>query len=392
MEVPKVNMLALITDAAPSANSSTAREVVDLVRLCEEKKVPLLLIHPSRSPEDVFSQNALRINCNPPFYKSKNNILRLVSELYTALFFSLKILITPKNKLNLSIIALISPSVFNFMAAAALKKKTNAPIYLILRDMFPFWLIDANVLKENGVVFKFLKYFADRQMMSADYIGVESQKSLEIFSNYYPLYKNKAEILWNWYTPLQVQVDSRRRKDLVKLIYAGSIGYAQGLEHFLALIEHWKNRSDVEVHFAGRGKYLENIISYRSKNNIINFYVHEEVKSDLFEKFLGQFDIGLFFLNHNIEMSSIPGKFMSYVSNGIPVLGSVNKSNELISIVDENNFGILDCSGDIKKFLRSADEIINQYKGGGFSKIEIQEKSQIYFSTSRVLKQILKHA
>lgn len=378
--------LVLITDASPSINSSTSREVFDLVNEFKQQNHSLFLIYPCVNHIDRYSSDDESITCRPIFYKSKNLKLRFVSEIYISLCLSIKILFYRK-KIKTKNILCISPSIFLVFPSLLLKKINRGFLYLMLRDMFPCWLADAGIIKKESLIFIFLKKIADLQMRSADRIGVESEKSKSIFLDRYPSCIRKAEVLLNWITTAPVKRRSTGKTKL-KLIYAGSIGQAQGVKFFKALLMHLRNNNQVDICLVGRGNRLNEIQNFVIDNSISNFQLLPQVASKNFDDFLRGFDIGLFFLNPDLRASNIPGKFMSYVMNGLPVLGAVNQDNELISMVSENRLGYLDSSGKVDKFLYFSDILISEVREGKFDSVAIRERSSEFFSTQNAVKQL----
>jgi glycosyltransferase involved in cell wall biosynthesis len=384
-------MIALITDAAPSANSSTSREVQDFTDICKANNCQIVLIYPSKDREDKYMGGSFSITCRPIFYKSNNLFLRLISEVYIALMISIKIMLIDRSKLRVSKVIFISPSIFNIFPSVIFKKMSRADLYLVLRDMFPFWMVDIGKIKEGSIAFLIFKKLADLQMKSSTFIGVESKNSLNFFLEKYPEYTNKTEILWNWISTKKKQDSEFINRKIIKVIYAGSIGEAQGVSNFIALVNHWKHRNDIEVHIFGRGVGLRSLQLFAKNQDVNNLFVHQQVAGKIFDECLKEYDVGLFFLRHDLRASNIPGKFMSYVMNGLPVLGSVNPENELISFVALNGLGYLDSSGVEKNFLDYADMIINDVKSKKFSSQIIQMRSLRYFSTQRAFEQIMKN-
>ena len=54
-------------------------------------------------------------------------------------------------------------------------------IYLILRDMFPQWIIDKGLIKEKSLAAYFFRYYEKLNYMTSDCIGVQSKANLDIF-------------------------------------------------------------------------------------------------------------------------------------------------------------------------------------------------------------------
>ncbi len=383
--------LGILTDAAPSANSSTSREVADLIDECNAKNVVVSVYHPKLFPNDNYTEAFSRTTCRGLFYKNKRLALRFISEVSMSTSLTASILFKAGNAEKIDLLLWISPSIFNLLPAFILKKRNGAKIYLMLRDMFPYWAANIGIISRKGVVFKLLKTIADAQMSLADRIGVESSRSLEIFKSIYPQHCQKVEILRNWIT---VKSNTSNRAAnvadrIIRIIYAGNIGLAQGVDHFIALLGFLKDKKDIEVHFVGRGNALGKLVAFSEQEKISNFYLHEPIPFAEFDSFLVNFDMGLVFLDFNIHASNIPGKAMSYLMNGLPVLGSINPGNELEIFVHENKLGCLDSSGNVNNFFSKIDCMVTNYRLGKYQSIEIKKKAEMYFSTQTACDQIV---
>jgi len=68
---------------------------------------------------------------------------------------------------------------------------------------------------------------------------------------------------------------------------------------------------------------------------------------------------GVLSLNHKHKLDNIPGKLLTYLSNNIPVIGSLNKANDLISLNERYRFGLLDDSNSVNNLTKLFDELID---------------------------------
>ena len=106
---------------------------------------------------------------------------RLLAELRysSSIIKGLKIIDTD----NIDGIICFSPSIFYHKAICWLKNEYQIKAYLIVRDIFPKWLLDAGILKE-GPLFRFFRKEEIKLYKSVDFIGIESIKDLDYFNNY----------------------------------------------------------------------------------------------------------------------------------------------------------------------------------------------------------------
>ena len=90
-----------------------------------------------------------------------------------------------------------SPTIFFGPVVAKLKKLCNCRSYLVLRDFFPQWAVDANLIKKGSLVESYFKFFETISYRNADMIGVMSPRNLEIF-NQKTSYRYNTSVLRNW--------------------------------------------------------------------------------------------------------------------------------------------------------------------------------------------------
>ena len=125
-----------------------------------------------------------------------------------------------------------SPSIFFGKAINWLKRKKYRKTYLIIRDIFPKWALDAGLLRK-GVVYYFFKFIEKQLYNSVDFLGIESKSDLKYFSRYIDTKRQTLEVLNNWSSPLDVSkihnnsdyIDSK----YTNIVYGGNVSEAQDL-------------------------------------------------------------------------------------------------------------------------------------------------------------------
>ncbi|WP_284313282.1 glycosyltransferase family 4 protein, partial [Proteus mirabilis] len=85
------------------------------------------------------------------------------------------------NKDSFDGIIYYSPSIFWGKLVNNLKKKCQCPSYLILRDLFPQWVVDAGMLKSGSLIEKYFRFFEQYSYKQASIIGLMSKKNLDFF-------------------------------------------------------------------------------------------------------------------------------------------------------------------------------------------------------------------
>ena len=89
-----------------------------------------------------------------------------------------------------------SPTIFFGLLAKRFRRQ-GTYVYLVLRDMFPQWIIDAGLIKEKSIAAYFFRFFESLNYETSDCIGVQSQANLELFEKKFSNHNN-VRILRNW--------------------------------------------------------------------------------------------------------------------------------------------------------------------------------------------------
>jgi glycosyltransferase involved in cell wall biosynthesis len=250
-----------------------------------------------------------------------------------------------------------SPSIFFGRFIAKLKVLHGCRAYLILRDIFPDWAADLGVMWK-GPHYWLFKAFARYQYSVAERIGIESPANRKYFASS----GRQIEILRNWIdvqfssAPLILPDELRDRRILV---YAGNMGVAQDMDNLLRLARRLADRDDVRLLFIGSGTEVPRLQLEARRMHLKNVVFHAQVESDKLRQLLRSCHIGLLSLSPKLRTHNIPGKLLSYVEAGLPVLGSVNFGNELKQIVEEAGAGIVAWNGDDDALLDAATKLLD---------------------------------
>ena len=258
-----------------------------------------------------------------------------------------------------------SPSIFLGPFVKRLKKISKSSGYLIVRDIFPGWLVDLGLLRK-GLLYLFLKFIEIQQYKIADTICVQAPGNLKYFSNeYQAISGQKIEVLHNWLGKISfeqstIKLSSTSLRNRKIFIYTGNMGVAQGVEIFLELAKKMKKRGDVGFVFIGRGSELEKLKKIAISNSLLNVLFFDEVPTHELGSLYRESVAGLLALDKRHLSHNIPGKFLSYMRAGIPALAIVNEGNDLISLMNDKVVGKVTASRSIDELERLASELIGQ--------------------------------
>ncbi|WP_217522765.1 glycosyltransferase family 4 protein [Vibrio metschnikovii] len=254
-----------------------------------------------------------------------------------------------------------SPSIFFGWLVSKIKTRCQCKAYLVLRDLFPQWTIDAGMIRSGSVIEKYFRFFEQYSYDQADMIGLMSEKNQQFF-NIATDSQYQTEILRNW-AELKPHVlnsadDSIRRKlnleDKVIYFYGGNIGHAQDMANLMRLARAMMKHERAHFLFVGQGDEVALINQLATEWALNNFTYLPSVNQDEFKNLLADVDIGLFSLSAHHTAHNFPGKLLGYMVQSIPILGSVNRGNDLLEIVNDNQAGFISINGEDDKLYQDA--------------------------------------
>lgn len=286
-----------------------------------------------------------------------------------------------------------SPSAFFSPFILYLKIFNSCKTYLILRDIFPKWAKDLNLIRSR-LIYEILEFYVKMQFLAADIIGVQSKGNLKFVQKKIFFKSNKVTVLNNWLSQTKIDkcklnlLNSKfKRKRIV--IYSGNMGISQGMETLIGLANSMRNNTDIVFLFIGRGtEYLKskNICKEIGLQNVV---FEDEIPSsqifDLYTKCL----CGLLVLDKKHKTHNIPGKLLSYLRAGLPVFAIVNKKNDLIKLVNENQVGFATDNFDISEAYINFEKFLNNIQKDYKIKVRCKELANSLFNTSKIVKEII---
>jgi glycosyltransferase involved in cell wall biosynthesis len=257
-----------------------------------------------------------------------------------------------------------APTIFFGPLAKRLKKR-GAYIYLIVRDMFPQWIIDQGIIRERSIAAYFFKYYEKINYEASDCIGLQSQANLDIFTEKFPFYKN-LKILRNWSALSALNNKNYNKEflnkynlsDKVILFYGGNTGHAQDMENVMRLAKNMALIDDAHFLIIGQGDEFDLIQSLKTKWRLRNVTILPAVSQVEFRSILAVTDIGLFSLAYNHSAHNFPGKLLGYMVESKPILGSVNPGNDLSSIINNSNAGFVFTNGEDRLLADAAISLV----------------------------------
>ncbi len=285
----------------------------------------------------------LRIIRVPTLKRKKNEKYNIVLNYLSYILGSLFIKKYIENVKFDAVISYATSPIYQSIPAIIYSKLNKSKLFLWVQDLWPNVLKDLNIIK-NIFILKILKISVEYLYKKSDVILAQSEKIRDIIK------KSKKETIL-FYNPSNIKKFKRHKIDLKKnkkIIFAGNIGKAQGLENLVEIGKFIKQKK-LLIHFEiiGEGsnkKYLQNLVKDSGLNKIIIF--RNYMKTAQLEKHLLKAHGLLVSLGNGEALSvTIPAKFQTYIAYGKPIftlgdniVSNIVKKHKIGFTLNKNNF------------------------------------------------------
>ena len=358
--------IALIADTFPPLRNSGAVQLRDLSREFARQGHNLTVLLPSPDLEEAWSLESnegyqvLRLKAPPT--KDIGYVRRTLGELIMPLAMLYRLRKSPLVNERWDGIVWYAPSIFHGPLVSALKKQSCCKGYLVIRDIFPEWAVDMGLMG-RGLPYKFFDTIARYQYSVANVIGVQTPSNKGYFDSWQRRAGRKLEVLQNWLGQLaEVRCTLRVTETALAgrkvFVYAGNMGIAQGMNILIDLAERLVNRTDVGFLFVGRGSDAARLQVLAQKRKLNNVLFFDEIHPDEIPDLYSQCCAGIVALDPRHHSHNIPGKFLTYMQSGLPVLANINAGNDLAQLIRNEQVGQVCESNSVDELVLLAEKLL----------------------------------
>jgi len=248
------------------------------------------------------------------------------------------------------------------------------------------------------VPYRLFKAIANYQNSVADVIGIQTVGNRDYFADWLRRPERRVEVLQNWLaaapdTGCSISVRNSSLAGRTIFVYAGNMGIAQGVGTLLDLADRVKQRTDLGFLFVGRGSDAQRLREDAAARRLDNVLFFDEIEPDAIPGLYAQCHIGLVALDPRHKTHNIPGKFLSYMQAGLPVLASITPGNDLEGMILREEVGRVCTDQSVETLQRLAlelvDELLSQPDGIAAVAERCKTLSAKLFSPAAVVRQIV---
>ncbi len=241
-------------------------------------------------------------------------------------------------------------------------KKYNVPHFLYVTDLWP-----ENVEYITGIHHPLIIYPIQKMV---DYIYKNSTKIFTCSKSFIPKIKERgicSENIEFWLQYAEEFYQPAEKRDLAdipdngrfQIMFAGNIGYAQGLELLVEAAEVL-SKEGVQICFTiiGDGSYKEELVSKIAESGLgAYFWFIERKPAEQIPSYFAFADALLVILSKSEVFSiTLPSKTQSCMACGKPLL--VSADGEIQDLVSGANAGLVSSAGDVGKFVENIKRML----------------------------------
>jgi len=227
-----------------------------------------------------------------------------------------------------------SPPLTLAFSGYLLSKFTGSKFIMNVSDVWPLSAKELGVIND-GVLYKWLESF-EKFLYRKSYLC--SGQSEEIVAHIKQSGGERVYLFRNGVDVRRFEIKETKfsNKDIIKIIYAGLLGVAQGIYDLARNIDF--KELNAELHIYGEGAEKVKLENYLSENQNKNIFLHKSVSREEIPEVLSGYYCTIIPLVNNIY-GAVPSKIYEAMAAGLPVLFS--GSGEGAKIIHDNKAGLV---------------------------------------------------
>ena len=389
--------IALIADVFPPLRSSGAIQLRDLSHELVRQGHRLTVMIPASDIDQPWLLEKLGgvevLRLKSPSTKDMSYARRTMGEFLMPFAMRRNLRKSPLADVRWDGVIWYAPTIFLGPIVNTLKKASACPSYLIIRDIFPEWAVDMGLLG-RGLPYRFLKVVEAYQYSVADVIGVQTPANLPYFSRAGLKPDQRVEVLQNWLahapnTGCSISVANSALAGRTIFVYAGNMGVAQGMGILIDLAERLRSREDIGFLFVGRGSDAQLLRDEAIRRELGNVVFYDEIAPEEIPGLYAQCHAGIVALDPRHKTHNIPGKFLTYMQAGLPVLASINPGNDLIQTIEGERVGRVCTDQSLESLERLVGGLVEDIRADTEMPARCKTLSARLFAPEAVVKQII---
>ncbi len=307
---------------------------------------------PTTERMDGFEVRRVRL-----FKESKSNF---VIRGFNVVLFMARILIHVvfhSRKYDIVMAATTPPVMIAWTASIAASVRRAKFVYHC-QDIHPELLELAGLVKE-GFLSNWLRNRDKQTVNRAARVVVLSRDMKETLLARGEIESKKIVTINNFMVPIFEKDDvsevpgSIKHPGKFRVLFAGNLGFFQGLETLIDAAKLLETHSNIEYVFLGEGAAKKALLERAGSLLDRTIFFHSVRPQREAEEFVRNADLSLISLSSDIYRAAFPSKTMTYLKMGSPILVTVEVGSELAELTQERRLGYVSAPGDPEALSRN---------------------------------------
>jgi glycosyltransferase involved in cell wall biosynthesis len=241
------------------------------------------------------------------------------------------------------------PLAFSFLLLSKIKR---SKIIGNIQDLYPQTIIDVGMLK-TPLIIRFFRVLEKFVYKNSDFLTVHSPNNKKYLTEQ-GASEDKVDVIYNGVDtdlikPMKkpFEFEGIDLRDNFVVSYAGVFAVHQGLDIILESAKLLERYKDIIFICAGDGFAKKNLIETVKKLELENSTFLPFQKKESYVKLLAASDVSLVCLSKEVTTPVVPGKLMSIMASGRPVIASIPMENDTVEIIKKADCGYCVKPGDV---------------------------------------------
>lgn len=267
------------------------------------------------------------------------------------------------------VVVCLSTPPFVAVIGVLLSRLRGTRLVVWVMDLYPEVFVAFGVLKQNGLLYRFLRWVSAIVYQRA--VGIISlgevmrKRLVEAGAE-----ERKIVTVHNWVPREAVHymecLQSPMRQEWalnghVALVYSGNLGLGHELDTVIRAYEKLGKGTSVRLVFVGSGKMRETLERYVAEHGLDGVKFRRSEPLDRLSALLGAGDIHLVAQRSGTEGLIVPSKIYGILAAGRPTIYIGPDDTEVAMILRDSGAGIIIAPGDVEGAAKAIEDLANDW-------------------------------
>lgn len=266
---------------------------------------------------------------------------------------------------DFDVVLVYSPPLPLGISGYFLGKIRKKPVVVNIQDLYPQTVIDLGLLK-NKFMIKVSRWMETFIYKRSNFIAVHSEGNRQYVLKQ-GAHSSKTGVAHNWVDTNLIRPGEKRNsfsqryglEDKFVVSFAGVMGFAQGLDVVIEAANLLKDESNIKLLLVGDGVKRPSLEARAKELKLTNVIFAPTQPRSLYPLILHASDVCLVTLRKDLVTPVVPGKLLSIMAAGRPVIASLQLEGDAPKIIADCACGLSVEPGNAAKLAKAITKLYN---------------------------------